>query len=144
VSDHYDLVIVGSGAAGLTAGIYAARDRCRALLVERFSPGGQVLNCEHIENFPGFLDGVAGYTLGPLMQQQATHGLELQMTEVDYPGLTANTGFSLRRDRTAARALRRGGGRRAGRHRARRAQPGGRWRLTRRAQPSRSITRDAG
>jgi thioredoxin reductase (NADPH) len=94
VSDHYDLVIVGSAAAGFTAGIYAARDRCRALLVERFSPGGQVLNCEHIENFPGFPDGIAGYTLGPLMQQQATaHGLELQMTEVDYPGLTANTGF---------------------------------------------------
>ena len=42
-----------------------------------------MLNCEHIENFPGFPDGVAGYTLGPLMQQQATaHGLELQMTEV--------------------------------------------------------------
>jgi thioredoxin reductase (NADPH) len=83
VSDRYDVVIVGGGAAGFTAGIYAARDRCRALLVERFSPGGQVLNCEHIENFPGFPDGVAGYTLGPLMQQQATaHGLELQMTEV--------------------------------------------------------------
>jgi thioredoxin reductase (NADPH) len=94
VSDRYDIVIVGGGAAGFTAGIYAARDRCRALLVERFSPGGQVLNCEHIENFPGFPDGIAGYTLGPLMQQQATaHGLELQMTEVDYPGLTANTGF---------------------------------------------------
>jgi thioredoxin reductase (NADPH) len=83
VSDRYDIVIVGGGAAGFTAGIYAARDRCRALLVERFSPGGQVLNCEHIENYPGFPDGVAGYTLGPLMQQQATaHGLELQMTEV--------------------------------------------------------------
>ena len=57
MSDRYDLVIVGGGAAGFTAGIYAARDRCRALLVERFSPGGQVLNCEHIENFPGFPTG---------------------------------------------------------------------------------------
>ena len=45
MSDRYDIVIVGGGAAGFTAGIYAARDRCRALLVERFSPGGQVLNC---------------------------------------------------------------------------------------------------
>ena len=54
MSDRYDIVIVGGGAAGFTAGIYAARDRCRALLLERFSPGGQVLNCEHIENFPGF------------------------------------------------------------------------------------------
>jgi thioredoxin reductase (NADPH) len=94
VSDRYDIVIVGGGAAGFTAGIYSARDRCRAVLVERFSPGGQVLNCEHIENFPGFSDGVAGYTLGPLMQQQATaYGLELQMTDVDYPGLTPNMGF---------------------------------------------------
>ena len=45
MSDRHDLVIVGGGAAGFTAGIYAARDRCRALLVERFSPGGQVLSC---------------------------------------------------------------------------------------------------
>lgn len=79
----YDIIIVGGGAAGFTAGLYAARDRCRTLLLERFSAGGQVLNCEHIENFPGFPDGVAGYTLGPLLQQQATGlGLELELTEV--------------------------------------------------------------
>jgi thioredoxin reductase (NADPH) len=72
VPDRYDIVIAGGGAAGFTAGIYAAHDRCRALLLERFSPGGQVLNCEHIENDPGFPDGVAGYTLGPLLRQQAT------------------------------------------------------------------------
>ena len=41
--DCYVLVIAGGGAAGFTAGTYAARDRCRALLIERFSPGGQVL-----------------------------------------------------------------------------------------------------
>lgn len=79
----YDIIIIGGGAAGFTAGLYAARDRCRALLLERFSAGGQVLNCEHIENYPGFPDGVAGYTLGPLLQQQATNlGLEMQLTEV--------------------------------------------------------------
>ncbi len=79
----YDIIIIGGGAAGFTAGLYAARDRCRALLLERFSAGGQVLNCEHIENYPGFPEGVAGYTLGPLLQQQATSlGLELQLTEV--------------------------------------------------------------
>ena len=79
----YDIIIIGGGAAGFTAGLYAARDRCRALLLERFSAGGQVLNCEHIENYPGFPDGVAGYTLGPLLQQQATSlGLEMQLTEV--------------------------------------------------------------
>ena len=83
MSQPYDIIIIGGGAAGFTAGLYAARDRCRALLLERFSAGGQVLNCEHIENYPGFPDGVAGYTLGPLLQQQATSlGLEMQLTEV--------------------------------------------------------------
>ena len=83
MSQPYDIIIIGGGTAGFTAGLYAARDRCRALLLERFSAGGQVLNCEHIENYPGFPDGVAGYTLGPLLQHQATSlGLELQLTEV--------------------------------------------------------------
>jgi thioredoxin reductase (NADPH) len=81
--EPYEIVIIGGGAAGYTAGIFAARERCRALLLERFSSGGQVLNCEHIENFPGFPDGIAGYTLGPVLQQQATAaGLEVQMGEV--------------------------------------------------------------
>jgi thioredoxin reductase (NADPH) len=83
VPEPYEIVIVGGGAAGYTAGLFAARDRRRALLLERFSSGGQVLNCEHIENFPGFPDGIAGYTLGPVLQQQATSaGLEVQMSEV--------------------------------------------------------------
>ena len=80
----YDLVIIGGGAAGFTAGLYAARDRCNALLVERFAAGGQVLNCEHIENYPGFPDGIAGYSFGPLLQQQATNlGLEIKLAEVE-------------------------------------------------------------
>src|SRR5258706_16279674 len=65
MADVHDVLIVGGGAAGYTAGIFAARDRRRALLLEKFSAGGQVLNCEHITNFPGFPQGVAGYTLGP-------------------------------------------------------------------------------
>ncbi len=83
MADAYDLIIIGGGAAGFTAGLYAARDRCRALLLERFSAGGQVLNCEHIENYPGFPEGIAGYSLGPLLQQQATNlGLEMKLAEV--------------------------------------------------------------
>jgi thioredoxin reductase (NADPH) len=46
MADVLDVLIVGGGAAGYTAGIFAARDRCRALLLEKFSSGGQVLNCE--------------------------------------------------------------------------------------------------
>jgi thioredoxin reductase (NADPH) len=83
MAETYDIVIVGGGAAGFTAGLYAARDRCRALLIERFSAGGQVLNCEHIENYPGFPEGIAGYTLGPLLQQQAISlGLAMRLAEV--------------------------------------------------------------
>jgi len=83
MADVQDVLIVGGGAAGYTAGIFAARDRCRALLLEKFSSGGQVLNCEHITNFPGFPQGVAGYTLGPLLQEQATAaGLQIAMNEV--------------------------------------------------------------
>jgi thioredoxin reductase (NADPH) len=84
MAELYDIVIIGGGAAGFTAGMYAARDRCQALLLERVAAGGQVLNCEHIENYPGFPDGVAGYTLGPLLQQQAVQlGLGVRLAEVE-------------------------------------------------------------
>src|SRR6267142_4387656 len=84
MADIYDMVIIGGGAAGFTAGIYAARDRCQALLLERVAAGGQVLNCEHIENYPGFPEGVAGYTLGPLLQQQAVKlGLGVRLADVE-------------------------------------------------------------
>src|SRR4029450_6541983 len=84
MADIYDIVIIGGGAAGVTAGIYAARDRCQALLLERVAAGGQVLNCEHIENYPGFPEGVAGYTLGPLLQQQAVQlGLGVRLADVE-------------------------------------------------------------
>src|SRR6195256_4678403 len=83
MADVQDVLIGGGGPAGYPAGIFAARDRRRALLLEKFSAGGQVLNCEHITNFPGFPQAVAGYTLGPLLQEQATAaGLQIAMNEV--------------------------------------------------------------
>jgi len=83
MAEPYDIVIIGGGAAGFTAGMFAARDRQRTLLVEKFSAGGQVLNCEHIENYPGFPDGIAGYSFGPQLQQQAMNmGLEMKLAEV--------------------------------------------------------------
>lgn len=92
MANVYDLIIIGGGAAGFTAGLYAARDRCRALLLERFAAGGQVLNCEHIENYPGFPDGIAGYSLGPLLQQQATNlGLEMKLAELHEVRLDGET-----------------------------------------------------
>ncbi len=68
-ADH-ELVIVGAGPAGLTAGLYAARSRINTLLIERLSPGGQVLNTDWIDNYPGFPQGVSGFELIDLMKGQ--------------------------------------------------------------------------
>ncbi|MGE0683914.1 MAG: NAD(P)/FAD-dependent oxidoreductase [Candidatus Binatia bacterium] len=91
MAEPYDIVVIGGGAAGFTAGMFAARDRQRVLLIEKFSAGGQVLNCEHIENYPGFPDGIAGYSFGPQLQQQAMNmGLEMKLAEVQSVRLDEN------------------------------------------------------
>jgi thioredoxin reductase (NADPH) len=85
--ETYDVVIIGAGAAGLTAGMYASRGGLKTLLIERMMSGGQVVNAEKIENYPGFPDGLHGAEFGPLLQDQAIrNGLEIRMGEVD--GLT--------------------------------------------------------
>ena len=79
----YDLAIVGGGAAGLTAGLYACRAGLKTVLFESLMTGGQVINAENIENFPGFPDGISGAEFGPLLQEQATrYGLEIRLGEV--------------------------------------------------------------
>jgi len=78
-----DLLIVGGGAAGLSAGLYAARSRIDAVLIERMGAGGQLVNVDRVENYPGFPDGISGYELGPLMAQQALDaGLAFEYGEV--------------------------------------------------------------
>jgi thioredoxin reductase (NADPH) len=71
MNDTYDLLIVGGGLAGLTAAMYGGRFGLRTALVEHMASGGQVLNVEKIENFPGFPQGISGFDLGPLVQEQA-------------------------------------------------------------------------
>ena len=79
----YDVAIVGGGASGMTAGLYACRAGMRTVLLERMMTGGQVVNAEKIENFPGFPDGISGADFGPLLLEQATrHGLEVKLSEV--------------------------------------------------------------
>jgi thioredoxin reductase (NADPH) len=78
-----DLAIVGGGAAGLSAGLYAARSRIDAVLIERMGAGGQLINVDRVENYPGFPDGIPGHELGPLMAQQAMDaGLAFEYGEV--------------------------------------------------------------
>jgi len=79
----HDVVIIGGGPAGLTAGLYTSRARLNSLLLERGLIGGQITNAERVENFPGFPEGISGFELGELMHQQAArYGLETIMSEV--------------------------------------------------------------
>lgn len=68
---EYDVVIVGGGAAGLTAGMYCARYGLNTTIIERMIGGNQIINAEKIENFPGFPEGISGAELGPRLQEQA-------------------------------------------------------------------------
>ncbi len=79
----YDLVIVGGGPAGLTAGIYGARARLKTCLLELGIPGGLAATTEIIENYPGFPEGIAGPELMMRFQDQAERlGLEIRSEEV--------------------------------------------------------------
>ena len=67
----YDLIIIGGGPAGLTAGIYAARSGLNTVLLERAALGGQIISTDWIENYPGFAEGLSGPDLVDGMTAQA-------------------------------------------------------------------------
>lgn len=88
VFDH-DLVIIGAGPAGLTAGLYAARARLNVLLIEKAVPGGQIIVTDWIENYPGFPEGISGFDLAEKMKIQAeAFGLKMETAEVHSLNLT--------------------------------------------------------
>jgi thioredoxin reductase (NADPH) len=69
--NKYDVIIIGGGPAGLSAGIYTARARLSTLLIEKAAIGGQIINATKVENYPGYTDGVSGIELTQAMHQQA-------------------------------------------------------------------------
>jgi thioredoxin reductase (NADPH) len=87
----YDVLIIGAGPAGLTAGIYAARGGLKTGIIEMGMPGGQAASTEKIENYPGFPEGIGGYELMNKFHLQAqAYGAEFIFEEVQTLELQGN------------------------------------------------------
>ncbi|MFC1908312.1 thioredoxin-disulfide reductase [Chloroflexota bacterium] len=82
-NQKYDVVIIGGGPAGLSAGLYTSRARLSSLIIERGIIGGQITNTEQVDNYPGFPEGIGGIELTQLMHRQAEkHGMKITIAEV--------------------------------------------------------------
>lgn len=86
----YDMVIIGGGPGGYTAALYAARAGLQVLVLEKLSAGGQMALTQQIDNYPGFPDGIDGYTLSENMQAQAERfGAQTAYAQVQHVDLQA-------------------------------------------------------
>ena len=87
----YDMIIIGGGPAGFTAALYGARAGLDVLVIEKMSIGGQMALTGEIENYPGFIDGIDGITLGANMQASAEKfGAKTEYAEVTSLNLNAD------------------------------------------------------
>ena len=91
VTEHlYDMIVVGGGPGGYTAALYAARAGLDTVVLEKLSAGGQMALTEQIDNYPGFEDGIDGFSLAEKMQKQAERfGVRSEYAEVLRMDLTA-------------------------------------------------------
>lgn len=91
VNQIYDMIIIGGGPAGYTAALYAARAGLRTVVLEKLSAGGQMALTSQIDNYPGFPQGIDGFSLAEQMQQQAeSFGAVTEYAEVHHVDLQAN------------------------------------------------------
>lgn len=87
----YDMIIVGGGPGGYTSALYAARAGFNVLVLEKFSAGGQMALTHQIDNYPGFEDGIDGFSLADKMKKQAERfGARSENVEVIKVNLTVN------------------------------------------------------
>ena len=78
----YDIIIIGAGPAGLTAGMYSARAKLKTLVIEKMAPGGQIMITDWVDNYPGFDEGISGYELGQRFERHARKfGIEIVSEE---------------------------------------------------------------
>ena len=104
MADH-DVIIIGGGPAGLTAGIYASRARLKAVLLERTMPGGQILTSPHLENYPGFPKGVSGVRIiEETVAQAKRFGLDIKMEAVASIEDKGKAGKMIKTDKGAHKA----------------------------------------
>ena len=79
--DAYDVVVIGAGPAGLTAGIYSGRARLKTLVLEGMMPGGQVVVTSHIENYPGVGSTTGTELIASMTEQMSSFGAELKTAQ---------------------------------------------------------------